>query len=119
LKEINGAHKIPGISTIEINGECHSLVASDDSHPMYHQIMDKLREVAKKLLDNDYKFDLSWCTSPTALTEEAKIDALCKHSEKLAICLGLILTPPKTTLHITNNLRVCGDCHSATKLINF
>ncbi|CAM6059480.1 unnamed protein product [Sphagnum tenellum] len=39
-------------------------------------------------------------------------------SEKLAIAFGLISTPPKTPLHIYTNLRVCGDCHTATKFIS-
>lgn len=42
----------------------------------------------------------------------------CYHSEKLAIAFGLISTPPKTPLHIYTNLRVCDDCHTATKFIS-
>jgi hypothetical protein len=49
--------------------------------------------------------------------EEEKVVQLCYHSEKLAVAFGLISTPPGTTLRIFNNLRVCGDCHTATKFI--
>ncbi len=50
--------------------------------------------------------------------DEEKEEHLCYHSEKLAIGFGLIRTPPGTRIHVFKNLRVCGDCHNATKLIS-
>jgi hypothetical protein len=50
--------------------------------------------------------------------EEVKEQMLFSHSEKLAIAFGLINTYPGTTIRITKNLRVCGDCHNATKFIS-
>lgn len=50
--------------------------------------------------------------------DEEKEHILCYHSEKLAIAFGLISTSPGTPIRIIKNLRVCGDCHSATKLIS-
>jgi hypothetical protein len=50
--------------------------------------------------------------------EEEKALQLCYHSEKLAIAFGLISTPPGTSLRIFKNLRICGDCHTATKFIS-
>eukprot|EP01018_Ginkgo_biloba_P011740 Gb_01151 [translate_table: standard] len=47
--------------------------------------------------------------------EEEKECILCAHSEKLAIAFGLIKTCPGTTIWITKNLCVCGDCHNAMK----
>ncbi|KAK9081932.1 hypothetical protein Syun_030914 [Stephania yunnanensis] len=47
--------------------------------------------------------------------DDEKENSLCGHSEKLAIAFGLISTPSGTPLRIIKNLRVCGDCHSATK----
>ncbi|KAG6385095.1 hypothetical protein SASPL_153921 [Salvia splendens] len=38
--------------------------------------------------------------------------------ERLAIIFGILNTPPKTCIRIYKNLRVCGDCHSVTKLIS-
>lgn len=49
--------------------------------------------------------------------EEEKLSHLWHHSEKLAIAFGLISTPPGTPIRIFKNLRVCGDCHTATKFI--
>ncbi len=39
------------------------------------------------------------------------------NSEKLALAFGLLNIPPGTTLVIVKNLRMCGDCHSATAMI--
>lgn len=44
--------------------------------------------------------------------------SLCHHSEKLAIAFGLMNTSPGTPIRVVKNLRVCGDCHSATKFIS-
>ncbi len=50
--------------------------------------------------------------------EEEKAERLCFHSEKLAIAFRLVHTPPGTPLLLlSKNLRVCPDCHEATKLI--
>lgn len=50
--------------------------------------------------------------------EEIKESMLFVHNEKLAIAFGLISTRPGTSIRITKNIRVCGDCHSATKFIS-
>ncbi|CAN6297652.1 unnamed protein product [Urochloa humidicola] len=49
--------------------------------------------------------------------EGAKVRALMYHSERLAIAFGLVSTPPGTPLRVMKNLRICGDCHNAIKLI--
>ncbi|KAM1152045.1 hypothetical protein EV1_034351 [Malus domestica] len=52
------------------------------------------------------------------IDQEAKEQALLYHSERLAIAYGLISTPPRQTLRIIKNLRVCGDCHNAIKIMS-
>ncbi|MFQ6649262.1 hypothetical protein Gotur_023115 [Gossypium turneri] len=52
------------------------------------------------------------------IDQEAKEQALLYHSERLAIAFGLISTPARQTLRIIKNLRVCGDCHNAIKIIS-
>ncbi|CAN6564228.1 unnamed protein product [Malus baccata var. baccata] len=52
------------------------------------------------------------------IDEEEKETALSLHSEKLAIAFGLISTKPRTTIRVVKNLRVCSDCHTATKFIS-
>lgn len=46
--------------------------------------------------------------------EEEKDQILNYHSEKLAIVFGLISTPFGMPIKIFKNLRVCGDCHTAS-----
>ncbi|RVX08761.1 putative pentatricopeptide repeat-containing protein, mitochondrial [Vitis vinifera] len=63
----------------------------DRSHPQWEKLYAKLEELAAPM----------------------------KHlGERLAIAFGLINTSPGTTLRITKNLRICGDCHNAIKLIS-
>ncbi|WCJ42665.1 Pentatricopeptide repeat (PPR) superfamily protein [Euphorbia peplus] len=52
------------------------------------------------------------------IDEEAKDQALMYHSERLAIAYGLISTPARQTLRIMKNLRICGDCHNAIKIMS-
>lgn len=52
------------------------------------------------------------------IDEKEKEKALQYHSERLAIAYGLISTPPRTTLRIIKNLRICGDCHNAIKIMS-
>lgn len=52
------------------------------------------------------------------IDQEAKEQALLYHSERLAIAFGLISTPARTPLRIIKNLRICGDCHNAIKIMS-
>ncbi|PKI55306.1 hypothetical protein CRG98_024322 [Punica granatum] len=49
---------------------------------------------------------------------QEKEQALAIHSERLAICFGLISTEAKSPLRVVKNLRVCEDCHEVIKLIS-
>ena len=50
--------------------------------------------------------------------EEVKESSLYFHSEKLAIVFGIMNSGPESEIRIHRNLRVCGDCHTATKFIS-
>lgn len=50
--------------------------------------------------------------------DDIKEQLLSSHSEKLAISFGLLNTTAGTTIHVRKNLRVCADCHNATKYIS-
>ncbi|CAN1223696.1 Pentatricopeptide repeat-containing protein At4g30700 [Linum grandiflorum] len=59
--------------------------------------------------------------SPPTLhdVEEEEKELMVKvHSEKLAIAFGLISTEPGTEIRIFKNLRICQDCHTASKYIS-
>ena len=107
--------KIPGQIVIVVDGKVRSLIANDKSHPQIKEIREELRR-----LNNMMK--LAGYVPYTKIVlhdvdEEEKEELLCGHSEKLAIAFGLISTPG-TTLLLKKNLRVCVDCHTATKLIS-
>ena len=114
MKE-NGIKKIPGQVWIDIDGKVHTFFAHDKSHERTNEISAKLNELYDELKVSGYVPNTKFVTHN--MDEEEKEQHLCTHSEKLAIGLGLMKTPPGTPLLITKKLRVCPDCHSATKMI--
>ena len=52
------------------------------------------------------------------MTIQDKEDALCGHSEKLAVAFGLLSLPSGSTIRVSKNLRMCNDCHSASKILS-
>lgn len=94
----------------------HAFVVGDTSHPQSDQIYATLEILARQMDVAGYVPDTNFVLHD--VEEEAKEHMLGLHSEKLAIAFGLISTSPGTPIHITKNLRVCGDCHSATKFIS-
>lgn len=52
------------------------------------------------------------------VNEEEKKQMVFYHSEKLAIAFGIISVPFGTPIRVIKNLRMCGDCHTATKFIS-
>ncbi|XP_042513997.1 pentatricopeptide repeat-containing protein At5g48910-like [Macadamia integrifolia] len=115
--EIVGTKKTPGCSSIELNGLFHQFLVGDRSHPQTKQIYAFLDEMTTKLKIAGYVPEIREVLLDID-DEEDKETALSRHSEKLAIAFGLINTEPGTTIRIVKNLRVCGDCHEATKFIS-
>ncbi|AES91463.1 putative tetratricopeptide-like helical domain, DYW domain-containing protein [Medicago truncatula] len=111
-----GMKKVPGCTSIEIDGDVHEFLVGDKFHPECNNIYKMLNEVDKLLEENGFVPNTSEVLYD--MDEEWKEGALSQHSEKLAISFGLIKTKPGTTIRIVKNLRVCGNCHSATKLIS-
>ena len=108
--------KEAGYSWIEVKKKTYSFLAGDVSHPMSDQIYSKLAELNSRLKDAGYQPDTNYVLQD--VDEEHKEAILSQHSERLAICFGLIATPAGTPLQIVKNLRVCGDCHTFTKLVS-
>lgn len=108
--------KAPGCSMIEVNGIVHEFVMGDESHPQSPEIYLMLEEIIDRLKAAGYEPNKSQVLLD--VDEEEKENALCRHSEKLAIAFGLISTCTGTTLRIVKNLRVCSDCHVSGKLIS-
>ncbi|KAL0007978.1 hypothetical protein SO802_009480 [Lithocarpus litseifolius] len=108
--------KIPGCSWIEVDGVVHEFLVGDKSHPLSEKIYAKLDKFANELKAAGYVPSRDFVLFD--IEEEEKEHFLGCHSEKLAIAFGLISTSPKDVIRVVKNLRVCGDCHEAIKLIS-
>uniref|UniRef100_A0A5B7C2K6 DYW domain-containing protein n=1 Tax=Davidia involucrata TaxID=16924 RepID=A0A5B7C2K6_DAVIN len=115
MKEM-GVRKEPGCSWIEFGDEVHKFRAGDVSHPQSEQLHGFLEMLSERMRREGYVPDTS-CVLHN-VDEEEKENLLCGHSEKLAIAFGILNTPPGTTIRVAKNLRVCNDCHMATKFIS-
>ncbi|KFK25783.1 hypothetical protein AALP_AA8G159700 [Arabis alpina] len=113
-----GIRKTPGMSSIHANGSVHRFSSGDRSHPRTKEIYSKLNEVIERIRSAGYVPDVAGLVSPCEGDLENKEQALCCHSEKLAVCFGLLETKPRTPLHVFKNLRICKDCHAAMKIVS-
>jgi pentatricopeptide repeat protein len=111
-----GLKNRPGCSWIEVKHRMHAFLAGDKSHPQREEIYATLKNLTKKMEAAGYVPDINFVLRD--VQEEDKEQILCSHSERLAIAFGLINTSHGTPIRIIKNLRVCGDCHIATKLIS-
>ena len=116
LMKQNGVKKIPGQTWIEINGKVHSFIVEDKSHEFTNEIYEELEKLNKEMKLAGYIPNTNFILHD--VEEEEKEHLLSYHSEKLALSFGILSTPPHTPLTIVKNLRVCGDCHNATKFIS-
>jgi pentatricopeptide repeat protein len=108
--------KVPGFSYIEINGVRHKFINGDKEHQRWRDIYRALDDIRSRIGELGYEAETDNVLHD--IGEEEKQYALCYHSEKLAIAFGLIATPPRETLRVIKNLRICGDCHVVAKLIS-
>ncbi|XP_022716711.1 pentatricopeptide repeat-containing protein At5g66520-like [Durio zibethinus] len=116
LMKNRGVKKTPGCSSIMVDGVIHEFVAGDDSHSQANEIFDMWEKLLGDMKLRGYRPDTSVVLLD--MDEKEKEKFLYRHSEKLALCFGLINTPPGVVIRIMKNLRVCEDCHAAFKLIS-
>ncbi|KAM6548273.1 hypothetical protein CsatB_019949 [Cannabis sativa] len=108
--------KEPGCSWIKYKGKVHIFSADDWSSPYADQIYYELEKLNQKMIEEGYVPDMSYVFHDVEESEKMKM--LNYHSEKLAIAFGLIFIPSSLPIRVVKNLRVCGDCHNATKYIS-
>ncbi|KAJ0980012.1 hypothetical protein J5N97_015486 [Dioscorea zingiberensis] len=116
LMNDRGVNKEPGCSMIEMCGVVSEFIAGGKSHPQAKEIYFKVDEMLQRIKSEGYVPDTAGVLHD--IDEEEKENPLYYHSEKLAIAYGLLHTKPGETIRISKNLRVCKDCHSASKLIS-
>ncbi|WCJ23210.1 Pentatricopeptide repeat (PPR) superfamily protein [Euphorbia peplus] len=116
LMNDRGIKKSPGCSMIELGGSVNEFVSGGRNHPQTEQVYDKVDEMLECIKEVGYLADTSQVLHEA--DEEEKEKSLWYHSEKLAIAYGLLNTKSGETLRISKNLRICTDCHQASKLIS-
>lgn len=115
IMEKEGLQKTPGCSLVELRNEVHSFYSGSTDHPQSKRIYAFLETLVDEIKAAGYVPDTH---SIHDVEDDVKEQLLNSHSERLAIAFGLLNTSPGTTIHIRKNLRVCGDCHDATKYIS-
>ncbi|XP_059434000.1 putative pentatricopeptide repeat-containing protein At3g49142 [Corylus avellana] len=116
IMKSRGIKKMPGISNVELNHQIHTFLAGDQSHPQSEEIYEELDVLVGKMKELGYVPETD--SALHDVEEEDKECHLAVHSEKLAIVFAILNTEPGMQIRITKNLRVCGDCHIAAKLIS-
>eukprot|EP01018_Ginkgo_biloba_P007201 Gb_03579 [translate_table: standard] len=110
-----GVKKDPGCSWIEVKNRVHTFIIEDRSHPQVEQIYAKLEELIGQIEEAGFVPKTNFVLHDT---QQQKQHPVCFHSEMLAIAFGLINTLPGTPIRVIKNLRVCLNCHTATKFIS-
>ncbi|KAI3731651.1 hypothetical protein L1987_62840 [Smallanthus sonchifolius] len=108
--------KEPGFSWIKYKNKVYVFSADDRSSPYSDKIYAELEKLNIKMLREGYVPDMRFALHN--VDESEKIKMLNHHSEKLAIAFGLLFVPESMPIRVVKNLRVCGDCHTATKFIS-
>ncbi|ESR45591.1 hypothetical protein CICLE_v10000307mg [Citrus x clementina] len=115
IMEKKGLQKTPGCSLVELKNEVHSFYSGSTKHPQSKRIYTFLETLIDEIKAAGYVPDTNSIHDVEDYVQE---NLLSSHSEKLAIAFGLLNSSPGSTIHIRKNLRVCGDCHNATKYIS-
>lgn len=116
LMNDRGVEKVAGFSAIEFDGCINEFVARERNHPESEVIYAKVEEMLEIIRQVGYQSETDEALYD--LNEEDMETSLRYHSEKLAIAFGLLKTKPGETIRISKNLRICRDCHHASKLVS-
>ncbi|KAF5176929.1 Pentatricopeptide repeat-containing protein dot4 protein [Thalictrum thalictroides] len=108
--------KSPGCSWIETKSKVQVFFAGDKSHPEAKKIESLLEKVRMRMKEDGISPNKRYALLISG--DEQKEEALCGHSEKLAMAYGILNLPYGKTVRVTKNLRVCGDCHEMAKFMS-
>ena len=114
-RSASGAKVRLGRTSCIIDGIAHSFGPADFDRPDGDDLRRMCEEIGKRIGELGHTADASWATRRGDVQERAQ--SLCYHSERIAIAFSLLHMPAGSPIRITKNLRVCGDCHAASKLI--
>jgi pentatricopeptide repeat protein len=103
-------------SAAEARNKVHEYRAGDRSHPETPKIYEELKYLSAHMKEAGYIADTRFVLHD--VDQETKADALLAHSERLAVSYGLITSAVRAPIRVIKNLRSCGDCHTALKIIS-
>ncbi|KAG1342452.1 pentatricopeptide repeat-containing protein, mitochondrial [Cocos nucifera] len=101
---------------LEVRSRVHEYRAGDRSHPEHEKIYAQIKGLAPQMKEAGYVPETRFVLHD--IDQESKEEALLYHSERLAVAYGLMTSPARSPIRIIKNLRVCGDCHNAMKIIS-
>lgn len=101
---------------LEIKTKVYEYRAGDTSHPEHEKLYSQLRCLKQPMKEVGYVPETKFVLHD--IDQESKEEALLSHSERLALSQALMTSPARSPIRIIKNLRVCGDCHNALKIIS-
>ncbi|KAL2322943.1 hypothetical protein Fmac_027322 [Flemingia macrophylla] len=101
---------------LEVRSRVHEYRAGDTSHPENDKIYALLRGMKAQMKEAGYIPETKFVLHD--IDQEGKEEALLSHSERLAVAYGLLSSSARSPIRVIKNLRVCGDCHTALKIIS-
>ncbi|KAG0549189.1 hypothetical protein BDA96_01G234000 [Sorghum bicolor] len=91
----------------------HSFEAGNLSHPAIDAILSTWKHLTVRMEQSRYS------TEDIGPYYNVEVDPLsCHHTEKIAVCYGLISTYDHQPIRISKNFRMCMECHSSIKFIS-
>ncbi|TYG74579.1 hypothetical protein ES288_D04G193700v1 [Gossypium darwinii] len=112
----NEKKKLASQSPLEVRSRVNEYRAGDTSHPANDRIYALLRCLKEHMKEAGYVPETRFVLHD--IDQESKEEALLAHSERLALANGLLTSPARGQIRIIKNLRVCGDCHAAFKIMS-
>ncbi|KAJ4821449.1 Pentatricopeptide repeat-containing protein [Rhynchospora pubera] len=104
------------LSRLEGRAQARQYVCGDRRDPEHKKIYALLNRLAAQMKEFGYVPDTRFVLHD--VDQEAKEEALLGHSERLAAASAFMTSPARTPIRIIKNLRCCGDCHNALKIIS-
>lgn len=99
-------------SWINLRHKAHAFEAGGRPHPEVDRILEEWDRLALEMER------LGYFPQDPCLGKEETDPFSCFHTEKLAICYGLISLPAGCPVRVSKNVRMCIDCHTSAKFIS-
>uniref|UniRef100_A0A0D9XKL2 DYW domain-containing protein n=1 Tax=Leersia perrieri TaxID=77586 RepID=A0A0D9XKL2_9ORYZ len=100
-------------SCLYLGTAVHAFEAGDFSHPAFERILSTWKDLSNRMEQSGYP--------PQEIEPycNAEADPLsCQHTERIALCFGLISVHSHDPIRISKNFRMCLECHSSIKFIS-